>query len=82
MLHRDRQVRIQVYQFIDGGLFALGLWLAWLIRFHWHGLPIAGLDHVDQIADFGAVYFWLFLVVIPMTPLILEWQGYYERPVF
>jgi len=82
MLHRDRQVRIQVYQFIDGGLFALGLWLAWLVRYNWHGLPIRGLDHVDQIADFGAVYFWLFLVVIPMTPLILESQGYYERPIF
>jgi exopolysaccharide biosynthesis polyprenyl glycosylphosphotransferase len=25
---------------------------------------------------------WLFLVVIPMTPLVLESQGFYERPVF
>jgi exopolysaccharide biosynthesis polyprenyl glycosylphosphotransferase len=81
MLHRDRQIRIQVYQFIDGGLFALGLWLGWLIRYHWRGLPIAGLDQVDTIGDFRN-YFWLFLVVIPMTPLILEWQGYYERPIF
>jgi exopolysaccharide biosynthesis polyprenyl glycosylphosphotransferase len=81
MLHRDRQVRIQVYQFIDGGLFALGLWLGHLIRFHWHGLPIEGFNRVDPIGNFDH-YFWLFLVVIPMTPLILEWQGYYERPVF
>jgi exopolysaccharide biosynthesis polyprenyl glycosylphosphotransferase len=80
MLHRDRQIRIQVYQFIDGGLFALGLWLGWLMRYHWQGLPIAGLNHVDEIRDFGH-YFWLFLVVIPMTPLILEWQGYYEGAV-
>jgi exopolysaccharide biosynthesis polyprenyl glycosylphosphotransferase len=81
MLHRDRQIRIQVYQFVDGGLFALGLWLGWLIRYHWQGLPLSGFDHVDSIKDF-AHYFWLFLVVIPMTPLILEWQGYYERPIF
>jgi exopolysaccharide biosynthesis polyprenyl glycosylphosphotransferase len=81
MLHRDRQIRIQVYQFIDGGLFALGLWLGWAIRYHWRGLPVDGLNHVDKIRDF-AHYFWLFLVVIPMTPLILEWQGYYERPIF
>jgi exopolysaccharide biosynthesis polyprenyl glycosylphosphotransferase len=81
MLHRDRQIRIQVYQFIDGGLFALGLWLGWLIRYNWQEWPVAGLDHVDEIGDFGH-YFWLFLVVIPMTPLILEWQGYYERGIF
>jgi exopolysaccharide biosynthesis polyprenyl glycosylphosphotransferase len=81
MLHRDRQIRIQVYQFIDGGLFALGLWLGWLIRYHWHGFPIQGNGEVDQIRDFGH-YFMFFLVVIPMTPLILEWQGYYERAIF
>jgi exopolysaccharide biosynthesis polyprenyl glycosylphosphotransferase len=81
MLHRDRQIRIQVYQFIDGGIFALGLWLGWLIRYHWQGLPIVGLNHWDAIRDFGH-YFGLFLVVIPMTPLILDWQGYYGRPVF
>jgi exopolysaccharide biosynthesis polyprenyl glycosylphosphotransferase len=81
MLHRDRQVRLQVYQFIDGGIFALGLRLGWLIRYHWTGLPFLGIAHVDPIRDFGT-YFWLFLVVIPATPLILEWQGYYERPVF
>jgi FlaA1/EpsC-like NDP-sugar epimerase len=27
-------------------------------------------------------YFWLFLVVIPLTPIVLEWQGFYERLVF
>jgi hypothetical protein len=81
MLHRDRQVRLQVYQFIDGGLFALGLRLGWMIRYHWKGMPFLGIDQVDAIKDFGT-YFWLFLVVIPATPLILEWQGYYERPIF
>jgi FlaA1/EpsC-like NDP-sugar epimerase len=82
MLRRDRQLRIQVYQFIDGGLFALALYLGWWIRFHWKGLPWFGLDNVDKINGFGAEYFWLFLVVIPMTPVILDWQGYYERPIF
>ncbi|MGP8198904.1 MAG: sugar transferase [Limisphaerales bacterium] len=81
MLHRDRQIRITVDQFVDGGLFALGLWLGWLLRYHWRGLPIAGLNEVDPIADFSH-YFWLFLVVIPVTPLILEWQGYYARAIF
>lgn len=81
MLHRDRQVRLQIYQFIDGGLFALGLYLGWLIRYYWRGSAWLGIGPVDPIRDFGH-YFWLFLVVIPATPLILEWQGCYERPIF
>jgi exopolysaccharide biosynthesis polyprenyl glycosylphosphotransferase len=81
MLHRDRQIRLQVYQFIDGLLFALGLWLGWLMRHDWNGWPIEGHYHVFPIGGFE-LYFWLFLVVIPVTPLILEWQGYYDQSVF
>jgi exopolysaccharide biosynthesis polyprenyl glycosylphosphotransferase len=82
MLWRDRQIRTQIYQFVDGGLFALGLWLGWLIRFHWNSIPILGLYHVYNIRDFGVDYFWLFLVVIPAAPLVLERQGYYETSIF
>ena len=81
MLRRDRQLRVQGYQFIDGGVFALGLWLAHLIRLDWSGARLL-TRAVDQIKPFVPEYFWLFLVVIPMTPLVLEWQGFYERPVF
>lgn len=82
MLHRDRQVRLQVYQFIDGGIFALGLHLGWLIRYYWTAVgPALGFGHVDKISPFSS-YFWLFLVLIPAAQLILEWQGYYERPIF
>ena len=78
MLRRDRQLRVQVHQFIDGGSFAVGLWLAhWLRETAWRFWP-----SLDPIANFVPEYFWLFLVVIPMTPMILEWQGLYERPVF
>jgi exopolysaccharide biosynthesis polyprenyl glycosylphosphotransferase len=89
MLRRDRQLRVQLYQYIDGGIFALGLWLAWLIRYYWAVLGPRWLDgwvpikHAfDPIRPFGDDYFWLFLVVIPITPLVLESQGFYERPVF
>ena len=81
MLRRDRQLRVQGYQFIDGGVFALGLWLAHLIGLDWSGARLL-TRAVDQIKPFVPEYFWLFLVVIPMTPLVLEWQGFYERPVF
>jgi exopolysaccharide biosynthesis polyprenyl glycosylphosphotransferase len=78
MLLRDRQFRVQVNQVIDGAVCALGLWLAWVIRYSWTAIGPKG---VDAIAPF-AYYFWLFLVVIPLMPLVLEWQGFYERQVF
>jgi exopolysaccharide biosynthesis polyprenyl glycosylphosphotransferase len=96
MLLRDRQFRVKVNQIFDACLFAFGLWLAWAIRFHWTKLGPAGVDaifghrvmdaifrhrEVDPIKHFED-YLWLFLVVIPMTPLVLEWQGFYERPIF
>jgi exopolysaccharide biosynthesis polyprenyl glycosylphosphotransferase len=36
---------------------------------------------VDAISPFSD-YLWLFLVVIPMAPLVVEWQGFYERSIF
>jgi exopolysaccharide biosynthesis polyprenyl glycosylphosphotransferase len=78
MLRRDRQLRAQLNQYIDGCVFAFGLWLGWLIN-HWVRL---GPDGKDPIGPFYGDYFWLFLVVIPLTPLVLEWQGFYERPYF
>src|ERR1700689_5087329 len=98
MLRRDRQLRVQLYQYIDGCVFALGLWLAWLIRYYWaqfgphlmaHAFKAVApvlirhhWDRVDPIGIFEGEYFWLFLIVIPMTPLVLEWQGFYERQIF
>jgi exopolysaccharide biosynthesis polyprenyl glycosylphosphotransferase len=88
MLRRDRQLRVQLYQYIDGGIFALGLWLAWLIRYNWAKLGPRWLGDwlpmhaFDPIGPFWDDYFWLFLVVIPITPLVLESQGFYERPFF
>src|SRR5580658_9001377 len=96
MLLRDRQFRVQVNQVIDGCVCALGLWLAWVIRYYWtHFGPAAvnaifgpkgvasifGPRGIDPIAPF-TYYFWLFLVVIPLMPLVLEWQGFYDRLVF
>jgi exopolysaccharide biosynthesis polyprenyl glycosylphosphotransferase len=96
MLLRDRQFRVQVNQVVDGAVCALGLWLAWVIRFYWTQFGpkgvgailgprwvsgIFGPKGVDPIESFK-YYFWLFLVVIPLMPLVLEWQGFYERQVF
>src|SRR6266542_261767 len=79
MLRRDRQLRTQIYQLKDAGLFALGLWLAHFVRYHapaellWW--PFDPIDTFDK-------FVWLFLIIIPGVPLVLESQGFYQRPLF
>ncbi len=75
MLLRDSQIRVKLNMVVDGALFALSLWLAWAIRNFW---VVFG---ADPIASFKPKYYWLFLVIIPMSPLVLDWQGFYDRVV-
>jgi len=88
MLRRQRQLRTQILQFLDGALCALSLWLAHFLRFelskHYAGQQLGiGRLHflVDRIQPFFQGYFLLFLVVIPLAPLVLESQGFYKRRV-
>jgi len=79
MLRRDQQLRTQIYQLKDAALFALGLWLAHWLRFHapdqllWWKL--------DAISPFDK-FVWLYLIIIPGVPLVLESLGFYRRPMF
>jgi exopolysaccharide biosynthesis polyprenyl glycosylphosphotransferase len=78
MLRRDRLIRMQVHQLMDACLFAIGFWLAWRLRADPALMDLFGLDPLSQ-GDTG--YVWLYLVLIPAAPLILESQGFYNRPV-
>jgi len=79
MLRRDRQLRTQIYQLKDAALFALGLWLAHFVRYH---VPAEFLWwNFDPIDTFDK-FVWLYLIIIPGVPLVLESQGFYQRPVF
>lgn len=76
MLRRDRQLRTQIYQIKDAALFALALWVAWLLRatLDWNILEAKALSPFEHFA-------WLYLVIVPVAPLILELQGFYQRPL-
>ena len=90
MLRRHRQLRTQLNQLKDTGLFALALWLAHWLRAEWNW-DILGIgsylytnfhwemfnpDHpIEPFADFQ----WLYIILIPAVPLILESQGFYDR---
>src|SRR5687767_2818149 len=83
MLRRDRQVRTQVHQLMDAALFTIGFWLA-----HWARaqttvpIKIFGFDLLtSDAANAFQEYNWLYFVIGFMSLLILEWQGFYKRPV-
>ena len=73
MLRRDQQLRKDIHQVKDAGLFALGLWLAHGVRsyFQAEGYEIEPFRH----------FLWLYLIIVPGAPLVLELQGFYKRPL-
>ena len=78
MLRRDRLIRMQVHELLDACLFAISFWLAYLLR---SNPRVIEFFHLDDVSPFEA-YVWLYLILIPAAPLILEAQGFYNRPVF
>lgn len=85
MLRRQRQLRTHILQFLDGAICALSMWFAHWLRFNLHkslGVTVGGLHFLmDPIQPFFQGYFLLFLVIVPLAPLVLEAQGFYKRPV-
>jgi exopolysaccharide biosynthesis polyprenyl glycosylphosphotransferase len=77
MLSRYRQIRTQVQQLLDACLFATAFWLAYLLRADPLVTDLLGLDPTSPFTD----YVWLYLIVIPAPPLLLEASGFYDRPL-
>ncbi|MEI2724124.1 MAG: sugar transferase [Verrucomicrobiota bacterium] len=77
MLRRDRQMRMQIHQMMDACLFAVSFWIAYELRASTFFLEQFNLP---PIQPFGT-YFWFYLVLIPVSPLVLEAQGFYNRPL-
>src|ERR1041385_7934080 len=77
MLRRHRQIRMQIHQLMDAALFALSFWLAYQLRASEAIIEFFRLDPVDPFSQF----IWFYLVLIPVAPLVLEGQGYYDRPL-
>jgi exopolysaccharide biosynthesis polyprenyl glycosylphosphotransferase len=79
MLRRNRQIRMQIHQLMDACLFAFGFWLAYTLRGNQHIIDFFRLKEWPEPFE---TYVWLYLVLIPAAPLILEGQGFYARPPF
>jgi len=79
MLQRDRQMRAQVNQLVDAFLFAASFWLMLTVRADPQVIEWLGLKPLppDAFVNVG----WLYFVLIPGAPFVLELQGFYNRPI-
>src|SRR5215831_14942250 len=78
MLRRDRIIRMQIHELLDACLFMISFWLAYVMRSDPNIIELFGLAPITA-ASFDR-YLWLYLV-IPFAPLVLESQGFYNRPL-
>ncbi|MGA3283101.1 MAG: sugar transferase [Verrucomicrobiota bacterium] len=79
MLRRDRLMRAQVHQLVDAFLFAVSFWLTAVLRadpqiIEWLNLKTLPPDAFENVG-------WLYFVLIPGAPFVLELQGFYNRPI-
>jgi exopolysaccharide biosynthesis polyprenyl glycosylphosphotransferase len=78
MLRRDQQIRTQLNQIADAFIFSLSFLLAYSLRSNPQVIDLLSLKPPPPASaqDFVKLFFVLF----PGVPLILEWQGFYNRP--
>ena len=85
MPSNQRQLNIQFNQLVDALLVAVIFWLAHAFREHlayWFPLSLTIGDWIaldfSPIATFR-YYKWLYLVILPICPFLLDVNGFYER---
>ena len=76
MLKRDRQIRTVIYQLLDACLFTVALLLSYALRSNPVIIEWLKLEPASPFEYFA----WLYLVLIPTAPFILESQGFYNHP--
>ncbi|HWH72563.1 MAG TPA: sugar transferase [Candidatus Sulfotelmatobacter sp.] len=70
---------MQIQELVDACLFALSFWLAYVLRSDPTIVHYFELNPVDP-TGFDK-YVWLYLILIPAAPMVLEAQGFYNRPL-
>lgn len=75
-------MRMQVFQLVDACLFAFSFWLAYRLREDPRIIYHFGLDPFGQN---NAVAFeklvWIYPLLVFVSPLVLEAQGFYSQPI-
>tara|TARA_Y100001968_G_scaffold26138_1_gene20383 strand:+ start:401 stop:1795 length:1395 start_codon:yes stop_codon:yes gene_type:complete len=76
MLRNQRRLQTGIHKVLDGGVFALGLWLAHVLRNALHFEVFGG---TAQIAPFEGAYIWISILLLYLAPQVLDTQGFYAR---
>ncbi|MEM9479390.1 MAG: sugar transferase [Verrucomicrobiota bacterium] len=77
MLGRQQEINLQLSQVLDSILIALAFWLCHsAVYYDW--LPWIGNPGIPAFREF----FWLMAIAVPFTPIVLEFQGYYENSLY
>ena len=79
MLQRDRHIRTQIQQVADACLFGFSFCMAFALRTNPQIVAWLDLDAIPP--DIFGKVIWLYFLLIPAAPLILEFQGFYDHPV-
>lgn len=86
MLGSQRLIRTRIQKIVDAGLFALGFYLAWLLRaeasdigdwFLRFFLLFGGQRDIQPFQH----YLWYVVLTVPAAMFLLETQGFYRRPL-
>jgi exopolysaccharide biosynthesis polyprenyl glycosylphosphotransferase len=76
MLARKQELNTQLQQLIDALLLAVSLWVAYVLRFY-----ATSWFHLAYMVDPFRNYQWLFVVIMPFGPIMLDLQGFYQSPL-
>lgn len=80
MLRRDRQMRTQVHQLMDGVLFTIAFWMAHWVRSQVGNVQLFGFNLLGDASNAFPNYDWMYFVIGFISLLILDLQGFYKRP--
>ena len=74
MIGRKQELNLQFQQILDGALLVFAFWAAYVIRV---SLP-RWFDAIYKIPDFNE-FRWVLFILMPLGPIILEMQGFYNH---
>ncbi len=81
MLTRQRQLRTRVLRIVDTLLFVAAFYFAYWLRTNipesvLNAFDLAPTEDIRSFSEFA----WLIFVILPAAPILLQVQGFYNRP--